>query len=91
MTDLSLKILTKSINSIPLFIKGTFLTCQMPFVVCFSIDKLTKSMLSITSSQKHSTIQWMISTVEFISLSLRNTETCRELKKESIECRPFPF
>ena len=40
MTDLSLKILCKSINSTPLLIKGTFY--EMPFVVCFSIDNTDK-------------------------------------------------
>ena len=32
MTDLSLKILCKSIDSIPLFIKGTFMKCLLWFV-----------------------------------------------------------
>ena len=43
---------------------------EMPFVVCFRIDKWTNSMLSITSSQQRSIVQWTISIVEFISLSL---------------------
>ena len=41
-------ILGKSINSILLFMKGIFY--EMPFVICFRIDKWTESMLSITSS-----------------------------------------
>ena len=47
--------LVRSINSIPLFTKRNFY--EMPFVVCFRIDKWTKSMLSITSSQQRSIIQ----------------------------------
>ena len=46
-------------------------------------------MLSITSSQECSIVQLVIPVVEFISPSkIRNTEIGKELKKESIECRP---
>ena len=45
-------------------------------------------MLSITSSQECSNVQLVIPIVGFISFSIRNTEIGRELKKESIECRP---
>ena len=40
----------------------------MPFVIYFRIDKWTKSMLSITSSQECSIVQLVIPIVEFISL-----------------------
>ena len=62
----------------------------MPFVIYFRIDKWTESMLSITSSQECSIVQLVIPIVEFISLrsQVRNTEIGKELKKESIECRP---
>ena len=43
---------------------------EMPFVICFRIDKWTESMLSITSSQECSIVQLVISIVEFISLSI---------------------
>ena len=52
---MSLKILGKSINSIPLF---NFY--EMSFVICFRIDKWTESMLSRTSSQECSTLQLMM-------------------------------
>ena len=42
----------------------------MPFMVCFRIDKWTKDMLSVTSSQQLSIIQRMISIVGCISLIL---------------------
>ena len=63
----------------------------MPFVIYFRFDKWTESMLSITSSQECSIVQVVIPIVEFItSLSkIRNTEIGKELKKESIECRPW--
>ena len=65
---MSLKILGKSINSIPLFMKGIFY--EMSFVICLRIDKWMKSMLSITSSQECSIVQLVIPIVEFISLSI---------------------
>ena len=43
---------------------------EMPFVICFRIDKWTESMLSITSSQECSIVQLVIPIVEFISLSI---------------------
>ena len=43
---------------------------EMPFVICFRIDKWTESMLSITSSQERSIVQLVIPIVEFISLSI---------------------
>ena len=65
----SLKILGKSINSIPLFIyERNFY--ELPFVIYFRIDKWTESMLSITSSQECSIVQLVIPIVEFISLSI---------------------
>ena len=70
----------------------------MPFVICFRIDKSTESiidkstesMLSITSSQECSIVQLVIPIVELLASvsKIRNTEIGRELKKESIECRP---
>ena len=66
--DLSLKILGKSINSILLFMKGTFY--EMSFVICFRIDKWPESMLSITFSQECSIVQLVIPIVGFISLSI---------------------
>ena len=46
---------------------------EMPFVICFRIDKWTESMLSITSNQECSIVQLVIPIVEFISLSILNT------------------
>ena len=68
VTDLCFKILCKS-NKFSSFINKRNLY-EMPFVVCFRIDKWMKGMLSITSSQQRSIIQSMISIIEFISLSL---------------------
>ena len=42
-TDLSLKMLGKSIKSIPLFIKGI-----LSYMINFGINDWTKSMLSVT-------------------------------------------
>ena len=62
----------------------------MSLVINFSIDKWTKSMLSITSSQKCSLIHLVIPIIKPISLNIqmRKTGMGRELKKESIACRP---
>ena len=68
VTDLSLKILGKLINSIPLFYERNF--NEMPFMIYFRIDKLTESMLSITSSQECSIVQLVTPIIEFISLSI---------------------
>ena len=46
---------------------------EMPFVICFRIDKWTENMLSITSSQECSIVQLVIPIVESISLSILNT------------------
>ena len=43
---------------------------EMPFVICFRIDKWTESMLSIRSNQECSVVQLVIPIVEFISLSI---------------------
>ena len=43
---------------------------EMPFLICFRIDKWTESMLSITSNQEWSIVQLVIPIVEFISLSI---------------------
>ena len=43
---------------------------EIPFVVCFRIDKWTESVLSITSNQECSLVQLVIPIVEFISLSI---------------------
>ena len=63
----------------------------MPFVICFRIDKWTESTLSIASSHECSIVQLLIPIVEFIASvsKVRNTKIDRELKKESIECRPW--
>ena len=58
---------------------------KMSLVINFSIDKWTESMLSITSSQKCSLIHLVI---PIIISKMRNTGMGRELKKESIACRP---
>ena len=50
ITDLSLKILGRSIKSIRLFKKRNF--DKISFMVAFTLDKSTKSMLSITSCQE---------------------------------------
>ena len=52
----------------------------MSLLINFSIDKWTESMLSITSSKKYSLLA---------SISkMRKTGMGRELRKESIACRP---
>ena len=43
---------------------------EMPFIICFRIDKWTESMLGITSSQECSIVQFEVPIVEFISLSI---------------------
>ena len=43
---------------------------EMPFVICFRIDKWTESMLSISSGQECCIVQLVIPIVEFISLSV---------------------
>ena len=62
----------------------------MPFVIYFRIDKWPESMLSITSSKECSIVQLVIPIVELLASvsNIRNTEIGRELKKESLECRP---
>ena len=62
----------------------------MSLVINFSIDKWTESMLSITSSQKCSLIHLVIPIIKPLSLNIQNTKTGmgRELRKESIACRP---
>ena len=62
----------------------------MSLVINFSIDKWTESMLSITSSQKCSHIHLMIPIINLLaSISkMRKTGMGRELRKESIACRP---
>ena len=63
---------------------------KMSLVINFSIDKWTESMLSITSSQKCSLIHLVIPIIKPISLKskMRKTGMRRELRKESIACRP---
>ena len=62
----------------------------MSLVINFSIDKWTESMLSITSSQKCSLIHLVIPIINLLaSISkTRKTGMGRELRKESIACRP---
>ena len=65
---------------------------EMPFVICFRIDKWTESMLSITSSQECSIVQLVIPILDFLLASVSkicDAEIGRELKKENIECRPW--
>ena len=50
LTELSLKIVCKSINSIPLFINGILI--KMLFIVELIIDIRTKKMLNITPCLK---------------------------------------
>ena len=56
VTDLSLKLLGKSVNSFNSFIYERNIY-EIPFVICFRIDKWTESMLSITSNQECSIVQ----------------------------------
>ena len=62
----------------------------MSVVINFSIDKWTESMLSITFSQKCSLIHLVIPIIKPISLNIQNAKTGmgRELRKQSIACRP---
>ena len=63
---------------------------KMSLVINFSIGKWTESMLSITSSQKCSLIHLVIPIIKPISLNIQmcKTRMGRELRKESIACRP---
>ena len=67
VTDLFLNKLGKSIKSIPLYFN------ERSSVISFRIDKWTKNMLSITSSQKCSVIHLTISIVKPISFCIHNT------------------
>ena len=62
----------------------------MSLVINFSMDKWTWSLLSITSSQKCSLIHLVIPIIKPIRLNtkMRKTGMGRELRKESIACRP---
>ena len=62
----------------------------MSLVINFTIDKWTECMLSITSSQKCSLLHLVIPIIKPISLNIKNRKTGmrRELRKESIACRP---
>ena len=62
----------------------------MSLVINLSIDKWAESLLSITSSQKCSLIHLAIPIIKPISLDIkmRKNGMGRELRKESIACRP---
>ena len=86
VTDPSLKILGRSIKSIPLFIKGILIK-YLSWLI------LTESILGITSCQECSLVQLMTLIVKLISLIIQNAldRNRKRTKNGSIECRPLFF